>query len=142
MATFTLSLGATKPGPPRTWRGTKVAAAAAAEALAMKRRRVVSCWLMVSGGAPALVRRARERLSHAGGAEERPRLATMPGGGGEVAIVVQKYGGSSVADVERIGMVADRVAARRLAEISYEEMQDLAEALSHRRGEFRAPVAR
>jgi aspartate kinase len=30
-----------------------------------------------------------------------------------VAIVVQKYGGSSVADVERIGMVADRVAARK-----------------------------
>jgi aspartate kinase len=30
-----------------------------------------------------------------------------------VAIVVQKYGGSSVADVERIGMVADRVAATK-----------------------------
>ncbi|HEX9189604.1 MAG TPA: aspartate kinase, partial [Vicinamibacteria bacterium] len=30
-----------------------------------------------------------------------------------MAIVVQKYGGSSVADVERIGMVADRVAARK-----------------------------
>jgi aspartate kinase len=30
-----------------------------------------------------------------------------------VAIVVQKYGGSSVADVERMGMVADRVAARK-----------------------------
>ncbi len=31
----------------------------------------------------------------------------------EVAIVVQKYGGSSVADVERIGIVADRVAATK-----------------------------
>jgi aspartate kinase len=30
-----------------------------------------------------------------------------------VAIVVQKYGGSSVADVERIGVVADRVAATK-----------------------------
>jgi aspartate kinase len=30
-----------------------------------------------------------------------------------VAIVVQKYGGSSVADVERIGIVADRVAATK-----------------------------
>ena len=40
-----------------------------------------------------------------------PGLATMPGEGGGVAIVVQKYGGSSVADVERIGLVADRVAA-------------------------------
>jgi aspartate kinase len=32
-----------------------------------------------------------------------------------VAIVVQKYGGSSVADVERIGQVADRVAATKAA---------------------------
>jgi len=32
-----------------------------------------------------------------------------------VAIVVQKYGGSSVADVERIGLVADRVAATKAA---------------------------
>jgi len=32
-----------------------------------------------------------------------------------VAIVVQKYGGSSVADVERIGYVADRVAATKAA---------------------------
>src|ERR1700679_2131513 len=30
-------------------------------------------------------------------------------------IIVQKYGGSSVADVERIGRVADRVAAAREA---------------------------
>ena len=39
-ATFTLSLGATNPGPPRTWRGTIVAAAAAV-AVAMNRRRLV-----------------------------------------------------------------------------------------------------
>jgi len=32
-----------------------------------------------------------------------------------VAIIVQKYGGSSVADVERIGTVADRVAATKAA---------------------------
>ena len=32
-----------------------------------------------------------------------------------MAIVVQKYGGSSVADVERIGTVADRVAATKAA---------------------------
>jgi aspartate kinase len=32
-----------------------------------------------------------------------------------VAVVVQKYGGSSVADVERIGAVADRVAATKAA---------------------------
>jgi aspartate kinase len=32
-----------------------------------------------------------------------------------VAVVVQKYGGSSVADVARIGVVADRVAATRAA---------------------------
>jgi aspartate kinase len=31
-----------------------------------------------------------------------------------MAIVVQKYGGSSVADVERIGMVADRIAATKV----------------------------
>jgi aspartate kinase len=30
-----------------------------------------------------------------------------------VAIVVQKYGGSSVADVEKLGRVADRVVAAR-----------------------------
>ena len=33
MATFTLSLGATKPGPPRTWRGRIVVAAAAEAAV-------------------------------------------------------------------------------------------------------------
>jgi hypothetical protein len=37
-----LSLGATKRGPPRTWRGTIVTAAAAEAAVVMKRRRLVS----------------------------------------------------------------------------------------------------
>ena len=41
IATFTLSLGATKRGPPRTCRGTMVNAAAAAVVVAMNCRRVV-----------------------------------------------------------------------------------------------------
>ena len=32
-----------------------------------------------------------------------------------MAIVVQKYGGSSVADVEKLGRVADKVVAARAA---------------------------
>src|SRR5512134_2054885 len=42
MATFTLSLGATKPGPPRTWRGRIVVAATADAAVVMNSRRLVS----------------------------------------------------------------------------------------------------
>jgi len=34
-------------------------------------------------------------------------------GGGRLAVIVQKYGGSSVADVERIGRVADRIATTK-----------------------------
>lgn len=40
-----------------------------------------------------------------------PRDVAMDVTGGTVEIVVQKYGGSSVADLERIGRVADRIAA-------------------------------
>ena len=40
-ATFTLSLGAVNPGPPRTWRGTMVAAVAAADVLRNLRRELV-----------------------------------------------------------------------------------------------------
>jgi hypothetical protein len=40
MPTFTLSLGATNPGPPRTWRGRIVAAAAAETAVVMNWRRL------------------------------------------------------------------------------------------------------
>src|SRR2546428_9559919 len=40
MATFTLSLGATNLGPPRTWRGRIVAAATAEAAVVMNSRRV------------------------------------------------------------------------------------------------------
>ena len=42
MATFTLSLGATNPGPPRTWRGRIVAAATADAAVVMNWRRLDS----------------------------------------------------------------------------------------------------
>jgi hypothetical protein len=42
MATFTLSLGATNPGPPRTWRGRIVVATAAEAAVVMNWRRLVS----------------------------------------------------------------------------------------------------
>src|SRR5689334_11444984 len=52
-------------------------------------------------GGAARVRSRRGRYHRAG--ERRRR----------VGIVVQKFGGSSVADVERIGRVADRVAATR-----------------------------
>ena len=40
MATFTLSLGATNPGPPSTWRGRIVAAATAEAAVVMNWRRL------------------------------------------------------------------------------------------------------
>src|SRR5215207_6624587 len=52
IATFTLSLGATKRGPPRTCRGTMVNAAAAAVVVAMNSRRVVAgfgCMVILRG---------------------------------------------------------------------------------------------
>src|SRR5689334_12262075 len=47
-ATLTLSLGATKRGPPRTCRGTMVNPAAAAVVVAMKRRRVMPGFASIS----------------------------------------------------------------------------------------------
>jgi aspartate kinase len=43
------------------------------------------------------------------------RAEGSPAGHGPRAIIVQKYGGSSVADVDKIGRVADRVVATRRA---------------------------
>jgi uridylate kinase len=66
----------------------------------------------LAGGGLALgrLRDAVERLD--GLAPTRAReLALLLRQGAELAIIVQKYGGSSVADVEKLGKVADRIVA-------------------------------
>src|SRR5580704_11648435 len=43
------------------------------------------------------------------------RVCGKRGGVGTMAVLVQKYGGSSVADIQKIGVVADRVVAAKRA---------------------------
>ena len=75
-ATFTLSLGATKRGPPSTCRGTMVAAAAEA-VVAMKRRRLgagMYSWAFLGGGS------GHPEYYDGAVLDERARGSTAPGG--------------------------------------------------------------
>src|SRR5215218_27392 len=70
LATFTLSLGATKRGPPRTCLGTMVNAAAAAVVVAMNSRRVVAVF-----GCMVVLFAARGRIGSINGQNRDGRIS-------------------------------------------------------------------
>ena len=68
IATFSVSLGATNPGPPRTFRGTMVNPKAALAMVETKLRRVILSFCMFSlmgGGNERPIRRARRQFDAA-----------------------------------------------------------------------------